>query len=235
MSDTACQCTAVVLHLASGSARRVELLRLLRVAFDAAGAGVDEQAQRSPAGAKADAASRPGRVTLAADTEVILDGERMGKPRDDSHAVAMLASLAGGEHDVRTEVVVDDASGGRTSFGVTTRVTFRGLSIREIERYVATGETGDKAGAYAIQGEGRHLVAAYEGCFANVIGLPLCHAYFALRHAGVVGPERPERVCQEHFDFACPVWRRAQRQGRALRDGAEYASWRDDVRGTFAR
>ena len=212
----------------------MELLRLLGVPFEAAGTGVDEQGQRSPAVAKADAVSQPGTVTLAADTEVILDGKRLGKPRDEGHAVAMLASLAGGAHEVRTEVVVDAASGARIRFGVTSRVTLRGLSMREIERYVATGEPRDKAGAYAIQGDGRRLVAAYEGCLANVTGLPLCHAYFALRRAGVVGPERPERICQDRFDFVCPVWRGAQRQGRALHDGAEYASWLGDVSGTLA-
>ena len=56
-------------------------------------------------------------------------------------------------------------------------------------------------------------------------GLPLCHAYYALRHAGVVARERPERVCQEHFDFVCPVWREVRRQGERLADGAAYESW----------
>ena len=216
-------------RLASGSPRRIELLKLLGIEFGAASAGIDEGSVDSPAAAKADAVTSRGSVTLAADTEVLLEGERLGKPRDSGHAVAMLASLAGGSHDVRTEVVIDDASGRRVRFGVTSRVTFRDLSMHTIERYVATGESLDKAGSYAIQGEGRRLVATYEGCLANVTGLPLCHAYFALRRAGVVGAERPERVCQEHFDFVCPVWRAAQRQGRALHDGAEYVSWHESV------
>jgi septum formation protein len=107
----------------------------------------------------------------------------------------------------------------------------RRLSLREIERYVSTGEPADKAGAYAIQGEGRRLVASYEGCLANITGLPLCHAYFALRRAGAAPRERPERVCQEHYAFVCPVWRAAQRQGRAASDGAEFDSWREDLGG----
>jgi septum formation protein len=221
-----------VLRLASASPRRAQLLRLLGIRVEATPANLAEERYASPANAKADALSRPGDVTLAADTEVLLDGERIGKPRDDSHAVTMLARLAGETHDVRTEVVAVDASGRRIRFAVGSRVTLRALSIREIEHYVSTGEPADKAGGYAIQGEGRRIVAEYQGCLANITGLPLCHTYFALRRAGVVGADRPERVCQEHFDFVCPVWRSAQRQGRALRDGAEYLSWRDDVSGT---
>lgn len=221
-----------MLRLASGSPRRIDLLRLLGVRLDAVAADVDETHFASPASAKADAVARPGTATLAADTEVLLEGERLGKPRDDSHALELLANLAGATHDVRTEVVVQSAAGRRMAIAVTSRVTLRPLSFREIERYIATGEPADKAGAYAIQGEGRRLVAGYEGCFANITGLPLCHTYYALRRAAIVPPERPERVCQEHFDFVCPVWRTAQRQGRALRDHGEYASWRDDVSGT---
>jgi septum formation protein len=223
-----------VFRLASASPRRIELLGTLGVSFDVVPATIDERAHASPARAKADAVARPGAVTLAADTEVIQDGQRMGKPSSDSEAVAILGTLAGGTHDVRTEVVLVAASGRRLTFAVTSRVTLRPLSLREIERYIGSGEPIDKAGAYAIQGEGRRLVAGYEGCFANVTGLPLCHAYAALRRAGVTTVERPERACQAHFSFTCPVWRSAQRQGRALRDGAEYASWSDDVSGTVA-
>jgi septum formation protein len=220
-----------MLRLASGSPRRVGLLRLLGLAFEIAPADIDETGSASPATAKAGAVARSGEVTLAADTEVELDGERVGKPRDDGHAVTMLADLAGRTHDVRTEVALVDASGRRLRFAVRSRVTFRELSVREVERYVASGEALDKAGGYAIQGVGRRLVRSYEGCLANITSLPLCHAYFALRRAGVVSKERPEVVCQEHFAFACPVWRHAQRQGRRLADGLAYDSWRGDVTG----
>jgi septum formation protein len=220
-----------VLRLASSSPRRIQLLRLLQVPFEASDPNVDEQQFESPARAKAVAVARHGEVTVAADTEVVLDGERIGKPRDDSHAVAMLATLSGREHEVRTELVVVAASGARRQFAVRSRVRLRELSLRQIERYVGTGEPLDKAGAYAIQGEGRRLVESYDGCLANVTGLPLCHAYFALRWAGVVPRERPEIACQAHFGFVCPVWRKTQRQGRALRDRAAYPSWSDDVSG----
>jgi len=223
-----------VLRLASGSPRRIELLGLLGVAFVSSPADVDETSANSPAAAKADAVARSGEVTLAADTEVVLDSLRIGKPRDEGHAVTMLADLAGRAHDVRTEVAVVAASGRHLAFAVRSRVTFRELSVREVERYVASGEPQGKAGGYAIQGVGRRLVRAYEGCLANITGLPLCHVYYALRRAGVVSKERPEVVCQQHFDFVCPVWRHAQRQGRSLADGLEYDSGRDDLSGTVA-
>lgn len=220
-----------MLRLASSSPRRIQLLRLLRLPFESTAPDVEEERFDSPAEAKADAVARTGDVTLAADTELDLDGERVGKPTDESHAIAMLATLSGREHEVRTEVVVVAASGARRQFAVRSRVTVRGLSLRQIERYVATGEPFDKAGAYAIQGEGRRIVESYDGCLANITGLPLCHVYFALRRVGVVPRERPEVVCQAHFAFACPVWRAAQRQSRALRDGADYRSWSEDVSG----
>jgi septum formation protein len=220
-----------VLRLASSSPRRIQLLRLLQVPFEVTPPDVDEQRFVSPARAKADALARSGEITLAADTQIDLDGERVGKPRDESHAIAMLATLAGREHEVRTEIAIVDAAGRRRQFAVRSRVTLRELSLRQIERYVGTGEPLDKAGAYAIQGEGRSVVASLDGCLANITGLPLCHVYFALRRAGVAPRERPEVACQAHFDFVCPVWRAAQRQGRALRDGGEYRSWSEDVSG----
>ncbi len=222
-----------MLRLASSSPRRVQLLTLLDVPFESSAPDVDEERVASPARAKADAVARPGEVTLAADTLIDADGDRLGKPADESHAIAMLATLSGREHEVRTDVVIIAASGARKEFAVRSRVTLRELTLRQIERYVATGEPLGKAGAYAIQGEGRRLVESYRGCLANITGLPLCHVYFALRGVGVVPRERPEAVCQAHFAFACPVWRAAQRQGRALRDGAEFRSWSEDVSGAL--
>lgn len=220
------------MRLASASPRRIALLRRLGLDLEIAPADIDETAHASPAVAKAASVARDGTVTLAADTEIDLDGERAGKPRDEGAAVTMLADLAArGTHEVRTEVVVRGASGRSLRFGVTSLVAMAPASLREIERYVVTGEPLDKAGAYAIQGQGSRFVASYEGCLANITGLPLCHVYFALRRAGIVARDRPERACQTHFAFTCPVWRLAQRQGRALADGGEYASWSDDVNG----
>jgi len=187
-------------------------------------ADVDERAAPKPALAKAEAVARPGEVTLAADTMIELDGERIGKPADAAGAVAMLEQLAGREHVVRTEVALVNAAGRALHFGVRSTVTMKPADDRAIRSYVESGEPLDRAGAYAIQGGGAALVAAYAGCYANIVGLPLCHTYFALRKAGVAMPERPEPAFARAYGFICPAWRIAYAQGRHLRDGAEYDS-----------
>jgi len=213
-----------MIRLASGSPRRRELLALLGVPFEVAPADVDERAAPKPALAKARAVARPGEVTLAADTMIELDGERIGKPADAADAVAMLERLAGREHVVRTEVAIVNAAGRTLHFGVRSTVTTRPADDRAIRAYVESGEPLDRAGAYAIQGGGAALVAAYAGCYANIVGLPLCHTFFALRKTGVAMPERPEPAFARAFGFTCPAWRLAYAQGRHLRDGAEYDS-----------
>jgi len=213
-----------MIRLASGSPRRRELLALLGVQFEVAPADVDERAAPKPALAKAEAVARPGEVTLAADTMIELDGERIGKPADAADAVAMLERLAGREHLVRTEVAIVNAAGRALHFGVRSTVTMVPADDRAIRAYVASGEPLDRAGAYAIQGGGAALVAAYAGCYANIVGLPLCHTFFALRKAGIAMPERPEPAFARAFGFTCPAWRLAYAQGRHLRDGAEYDS-----------
>ncbi|HTH71284.1 MAG TPA: Maf family protein [Candidatus Saccharimonadales bacterium] len=213
-----------MIRLASGSPRRRELVALLGVPFEVAPADVDERAAPRPALAKARAVAPPGEVTLAADTMIELDGERIGKPADAADAVAMLERLAGREHLVRTEVAIVNAAGRALHFGVRSTVTMVPADDRAIRAYVASGEPLDRAGAYAIQGGGAALVAAYAGCFANIVGLPLCHTFFALRKTGVAMPERPEPAFARAFGFTCPAWRLAYAQGRHLRDGAEYDS-----------
>ena len=199
--------------------------------FEAVPTDIDETRESSPATAKALRAATPGRATLAADTEVLLDGTALGKPDSAAHALDMLERLAGREHDVRSEIVVFGPTGRRLRFAVTSRVRMRAASEVDLASYARSGEPLDKAGAYAIQGAGRAVVASYDGCFANITGLPLCHAYFALRRAGVVMPERPEVACQRHYAFVCPVWPIAQRQGRAMHEDGEYRSWIDEVSG----
>jgi len=213
-----------MIRLASGSPRRRDLLALLGVPFEVAPADVDERAAPKPALAKAEAVARPGEITLAADTMIELDGERIGKPADADGAVAMLERLAGREHVVRTDVALVNAAGRALHFGVRSTVSMRPADDAAIRAYVGTGEPLDRAGAYAIQGGGGALVAAYAGCYANIVGLPLCHTFFALRKAGVAMPERPEPAFARAFGFTCPAWRIAYAQGHALRDGAEYDS-----------
>jgi len=187
-------------------------------------ADVDERAAPRPALAKAETVARKGDVTLAADTVIELDGERIGKPAGVDDAVSLLHRLAGREHVVRTEVAVIGAAGRRLVFGVRSTVAMRPADDAAIRAYVATGEPLDKAGAYALQGNGAALVRSYGGCYSNIVGLPLCHAFFALRKAGVALPERPEPAFARAFGFVCPAWRTAYAQGRHLRDGTEYDS-----------
>ena len=175
------------------------------------------------------------RPVLAADTVVVLDGEVLAKPASRDQAAEYLLRLSGRTHEVRTVVALAASTAPNSDLLMATsvsRVTMRLIEGEEIKRYCDSNEPMDKAGGYAIQGEGARLVDSLDGCYANITGLPLCHLYFALRRAGVVTRERPEVVCQRHFDFVCPVWRAAQRQGRALRERGEYRSWREDVTGT---
>ena len=213
-----------MIRLASGSPRRQQLLALLGAPFTVVAAEVDERTAARPALAKAEAVARRGDVTLAADTMIELDGERIGKPADADDAIAMLRRLAGRTHVVRTEVALVNAAGRSLHFGVRSRVTMKPVDDAAIRAYVATGEPLDKAGAYALQGMGGALVESYAGCYPNIVGLPLCHTFFALRKAGVAIPERPEPAFARGFGFVCPAWRTAYAQGRHLRDSAEYDS-----------
>ena len=113
-------------------------------------------------------------LIVGADTLVSLDGKLLGKPTDDEDALAMLTSLSGTFHEVVTGVALIDASTGRKSvWSETTQVYFRELHSTEITAYIASGETSDKAGAYGIQGRGAAFVKRIEGCYFNVVGLPL--------------------------------------------------------------
>ena len=177
------------LLLASASPRRQELLSQAGVDF-AVVVAEDAEPQRTldedcadfarraaEAKALAVAAVHPGRLTLGADTIVVLDGEALGKPLDEADARRMLAGLSGRTHQVMTGIALALCCDGRSpellSDVVVTDVTFRPLGDHEIAAYVATGEPLDKAGAYGIQGLGGALVAGYEGSYTNVVGLPL--------------------------------------------------------------
>ena len=130
-------------------------------------------------------------VVLGADTEVVLDGRLLGKPRDAADAARMLRLLRAREHEVITGLaIVDVGPPGSTSrqetTAVTSRVRMAAYSDADIERYVATGEPLDKAGAYAVQGLGGRLVAAVDGCLTNVIGLPLTTTRTLLARRGLL-------------------------------------------------
>ncbi|MHC6227200.1 Maf family protein [Pseudomonas sp. X10] len=184
------------LFLASGSPRRRELLAQIGVPFTSVVAPVDETplpGESAPAyverlaRAKAQAGlaglARPA-VVLGADTAVVLDGRILGKPEGRGHALAMLAELAGREHQVLTAVALTD--GQRClSQCVASEVRLRPISPDEAQRYWATGEPLDKAGGYAIQGLGAIFVTGLQGSYSAVVGLPLSETAELLGQFGI--------------------------------------------------
>jgi septum formation protein len=125
-------------------------------------------------------------VVLAADTLVVLDGRPFGKPASRDDARAMLAALRGRAHEVVTGVAVIEADSGRElGDTVVSRVEMRDYSTAELEAYLDTPEPYDKAGAYAVQGAGGRLVARVEGCYTNVVGLPVTTTARLLRAVGL--------------------------------------------------
>lgn len=127
---------------------------------------------------------------LVADTTVVLDGRILGKPRDVGEAAAMLRDLTGRTHRVLTRYAIAAPGVPARALSVRTietRVTLRRASPDEIERYAATGEGLDKAGAYAAQGIGTFLVERVDGSYSNVVGLPACEVVVDLRSCGLLG------------------------------------------------
>ena len=192
-----CYAHLMALVLASASPRRKEILSNAGIEFTARTADVDEtlQEDESPeehvrrlAEAKARAVWREGETVLGADTVVVVDDHILGKPADDKDAARMLSLLSGRRHRVLTGVCFYDGeqacaeahAGARTAVEETA-VEFLELSDQEIATYIATGEPADKAGAYAIQGGASKFVRRIEGCYFNVVGLPISRVYGFIR------------------------------------------------------
>ena len=147
----------------AGESPRARVLRLAEAKGRSVAARLGDRAQPSPAC-----------VVLAADTEVVLDGEVLGKPCDDAAAARMLRALAGRTHEVLTAVFLLRTDSGRAVCDVEqSRVRFHDYDERTIAEYVAAGEGRDKAGGYAIQGRGARLAESVEGSLSNVVGLPV--------------------------------------------------------------
>src|SRR5271168_792533 len=185
--------------LASASPRRAEILRNAGIPFETHAAAVDESRHHGElradyvrrlalAKARAAANAQPNtsdRLFIAADTVVVVAGEILGKPESPEDARRMLHLLSGAVHEVHTGLAIIRRPGAME--GVVeeiTRVTFAPLSDEEIESYIATGEPFDKAGAYGIQGIGGRYVTRIEGCYFNVMGLPLARLWSLLREFG---------------------------------------------------
>ena len=193
----------VPLILASASPRRRHLLDAVGLDFELAPADLDEAALAAGlppeasalavAAAKAAAMARRDACVLAADTIVVLDGVVFGKPSSGEHAREMLAALRGRDHEVITAVAVRTPEGERRT-ACRSVVRMRAYSAAEIDAYVAAGGGQDKAGAYGIQDEPFRPVAAIEGCWCNVMGLPLWIALRMLADGGCAAPRRPDQA-----------------------------------------
>jgi len=184
------------LYLASRSPRRARFLQQLGLRFETLPADVAEQpapgqrpADYALAIALAKARAAAGLATLAlpvlgADTDVSIDGQILGKPRDRDDALAMLQRLSGRTHEVCSAVVL--IGGGRVESAVTvTRVNFGPIGAAQAAAYWESGEPADKAGAYAIQGHAARWVKSIEGSYSGVVGLPLYETCELLRRFGL--------------------------------------------------
>jgi septum formation protein len=176
--------------LASSSPRRIELLRQLGLKFETRSPDVDEQPKRGENPAKlvarlarskaeaVDSAFQGERLVIAADTIVVAPGGKkvLNKPRDRAEAIRMLRAISGKVHTVLTGyclLAADEAGDQSLVRVVKSLVKIRRLSKRDIEAYLQTGESMDKAGAYAAQGHGAALIEEIRGSYTNVVGLPV--------------------------------------------------------------
>ncbi|MHB0859118.1 MAG: Maf family protein [Anaerolineae bacterium] len=206
---------SVSLILASVSPRRQELVSALGLSVQVLPADVDETrlAEESPvelakrlsiAKAEGIAERFPTAVVIAADTLVALEQQILGKPADAREATAMLAALRARTHRVYSGLALVQRGAGRRSVQVVeTLVHMRDYTNEEIDRYVTSGDPMDKAGAYAIQSATFRPVAAVEGCYANVMGLPICHLYHVLSSWGVDVRHHPTKVCPMGSTCGC--------------------------------
>ena len=188
--------------LASASPRRAEVLSDAGISFDVLATDVDEKRlpdesaeamvkRLSESKARAAGALVSGDVeplmVIGADTVVEIEGDVLGKPGTSARARAMLERLSGKTHAVLTGVALLRLPEGIMRIEVEcTQVRFAPLTMDEIDEYVATGEPLDKAGAYGIQGHGGRFVERIEGCYFNVVGLPLARVYRILQQAGAL-------------------------------------------------
>ena len=182
--------------LASKSPRRREILAMLGVPFSVLSADADEtSAEHDPALLVRELSLRKGRAArellrargewdaetliIAADTVVAVENEILGKPRDDADAARMLSLLSGKTHSVFSGVALFEGEREEAQ-SEETKVVFAPLSEDEIAHYVASGEPRDKAGAYAVQGHASVFIEKIDGCFFNVVGLPVHKLYHML-------------------------------------------------------
>ena len=215
---------ALKLVLASASERRRALLTQTGLSFQVLPARVEEfrrpgedpaacvvRLSQEKAG-EAAARSPAGSLILAADTAVVDGSDMLGKPEDSAGAARILRRLRGRTHQVVTGLTLLDTRADRTVSEVCqTEVSMRAYGDDELATYVASGDPLDKAGAYAIQHAEFRPVEKLNGCYANVVGLPLCHFTRALRRLDVTLPEGSTTLCEALPDYDqhdCPLYER---------------------------
>jgi 23S rRNA (uracil1939-C5)-methyltransferase len=184
------------LTLASASPRRRELMDILGLQFAITPADLAEEPilgespvdmvrRLSAEKALAVAADMESGLVIGADSTVVFEGQAVGKPLDDDDARRMLQQLSGTTHHVSTGITVVDAASGKTlSDAMTSQITLRELSEQEIEASIASGVPGDKAGAYAVQDTELRPASDWEGCYNNIVGLPVCRLLEMLQELG---------------------------------------------------
>jgi len=192
-----------MLYLASASPRRAELLRQVGIAFEVMPSGLDEKpaAEERPqdyvervatekaqwVAARIRSLGLPDRPVLGADTEVILDGEILGKPNDATHGLATLRRLAGRRHQVLSAIAVVANNSVRRAV-CESFVTFGPLTDEDIHGYWESGEPADKAGGYAVQGLAARYIRHIDGSFSGIVGLPLFELEQLLKEIGYRRP-----------------------------------------------
>ena len=203
------------LLLASQSPRRRELLSFTGLEFDVASADVDERIlpDEKPANyvlrlseVKARAISVHSGFVIGSDTAVVDAGEILGKPRDKSDAESMLRQLRGNTHQVYTAITLfDKTSQEKVKELCISDVPMRRYDDAEMKSYIETGDPLDKAGGYGIQNASFQPVENFVGCFASVMGLPLCHLARSLKKAGVEVKADIPQACKTFLDYECTV------------------------------
>ncbi len=212
------------LILASASPRRKDLLSLTGFPFIVIPTSVNETPIHGEepkdcvirlAELKANAAKKQsdrlgfpsGQVILAADTIVVNDGEIYGKPKDIKDARRMLVDLRGHSHQVLTAISLTAVNmEKRSTVLCTTEVPMRNYSDTEMNDYIQSGDPLDKAGAYAIQHDGFNPVESLTGCYASVMGLPLCHLVRELEKFQIYELEDIPASCQAKLNYVCPLY-----------------------------
>lgn len=209
--------------LASKSPRRKSLLRNLIGSFLVVNSNVEEQeipgekpaefvvrlAREKALKGGEDSApnSLENAFVIGADTIVVDGNEVLGKPEDEDDAVRILEQLRGRTHQVLSGIALYDLSSGEVKTRlVCTEVVMREYTEDEIREYIASGDPLDKAGAYGIQNRDFNPAPKFSGCFANVMGLPLCHLAGLMKDMGIDAESRIAERCQESIDYQCSVY-----------------------------